>query len=586
MNGVPLNDGEDLSAYTSNYTDILNSLKSVKITRGSGISSNGSSSFAGSIDMETLSPFDTVNEISLMTGSFNSNKTSAILSTGNVKNFGGIIKVTRTASDGFRYNSSGKSKSAFISLGSRSNLGVIKFYSVQGYTENEQSWLPTTEGLNPRTNLLIDTKRPAQWDHFYQGINQLQFIRAFSDKITVTISPYLTKIIGNYDLPRFSSMGEMINSDKLSNLALNSMNIGTYGNIKYETEKLKILSGFTVNEFNRKHIGEYLVIIDDGNGKTHDDYTNYQNTGFKHDKSAFIKASYTKNSFTFNIDGEVKNSKFNYKSETFNKEFYNYTFFNGSAGISAKMDDLNFYFSIARSNREPSRTDIFGQSDHLYSKGTGLLMNNSDSFNYMKPETVDDIETGIKLNLDNFRFEGTLYMMNFKNEIVATNMYNSTGIQIRKNLEKSTRTGIEGAVKYKNNLSENYSLMSNCTFNFSQNIFVNNNDKISNIPFSPGIYNNLETFIHDKKRNLIFGVSYKFCGWSYMDEKNDHILPEQHIINSQISYIATKKITVSIFVNNLLNKNWTQSGNVSYDNQRQFFYTSGINYYTTINFKL
>ena len=41
LNGVPLNDGEDLAVYTSNYTDLLNSLRSVQITRGSGVSANG-----------------------------------------------------------------------------------------------------------------------------------------------------------------------------------------------------------------------------------------------------------------------------------------------------------------------------------------------------------------------------------------------------------------------------------------------------------------------------------------------------------------------------------------------------------------
>ena len=55
LNGVPLNDGEDLAVYTSNYTDLLNSLRSVQITRGAGVSANGASSYVGLVNMDPCS---------------------------------------------------------------------------------------------------------------------------------------------------------------------------------------------------------------------------------------------------------------------------------------------------------------------------------------------------------------------------------------------------------------------------------------------------------------------------------------------------------------------------------------------------
>ena len=58
LNGVPLNDGEDLAVYTSNYTDLLNSLRSIQITRGAGVSANGSSSYIGLVNMDLTSPFE------------------------------------------------------------------------------------------------------------------------------------------------------------------------------------------------------------------------------------------------------------------------------------------------------------------------------------------------------------------------------------------------------------------------------------------------------------------------------------------------------------------------------------------------
>ena len=53
LDGVPLNEPEDQGVYFSNYPDFTNSIRSMQIQRGVGTSTNGVSSYAGSINFES-----------------------------------------------------------------------------------------------------------------------------------------------------------------------------------------------------------------------------------------------------------------------------------------------------------------------------------------------------------------------------------------------------------------------------------------------------------------------------------------------------------------------------------------------------
>ena len=137
LNGVPLNDGEDLAVYTSNFTDLLNSLRSVQITRGAGVSANGSSSYIGLVNMDLTSPFDNKSgEFTSMVGSFNSRRTSIKVNTGvTKKGFGATFRASETYTDGFRDFSSGRSTSFSTSLGYKNEYTSVRFNVVFGKTK-------------------------------------------------------------------------------------------------------------------------------------------------------------------------------------------------------------------------------------------------------------------------------------------------------------------------------------------------------------------------------------------------------------------------------------------------------------------
>lgn len=207
LNGVPLNDGEDLAVYTSNFTDLLSSLRSVQIIRGAGVSSNGASSYVGLINMDLSSPFDNkLIEFNSMMGSFNSRRNSVKFNTGvSKKGFGATFRASETYTDGFRDFSSGKSLSFSTSLGYRTESTSIRFNTIFGKTKNGQSWLPVTEGLPVTYNSLAsDFGIRPQYDDFTSGIYQLQVAGKFSEQTIFNLSTYYTHVNGNYDMPDFN----------------------------------------------------------------------------------------------------------------------------------------------------------------------------------------------------------------------------------------------------------------------------------------------------------------------------------------------------------------------------------------------
>lgn len=554
LNGIPLNDGEDLAVYTSNYTDLVFGLNSIQIVRGAGVSSNGSSSLAGLVNLELLSPFDKKSgEFESMAGSFNSYRVAGKYNFGTKNGFGATVRASSTSTDGFRDYSSGKSYSLGTSLGWRNYNTSIIFNIIQASTKNGQSWLAVPEGLPVTTNILTEMGVRPQYDDFKSGIYQFQLNSRVSDRSIFNMSYYLTTIDGNYDMPSFSD------PNYIKNLRLESSNFGGYLNIKYNYKNLAIQPGVNFNRFKREHTG------------TSDFSTDYyNNTGYKEDYSGYIKSSYRINNVILEADAQVRNAKFFYETTDVNENIFNHTFFNYSAGVSYQgFSLLKPYTRFSRSSREPSRTNIFGALDHYTSDNISTL---SD----VRPETVNDIEIGAKIKSSKFNANLNIYTMFFNDEIISTGQLNSMGIAQGINVDKSQRLGIEGDFTYyikKFNIGGN--------FNTSKNTIWINDEK-SNPLSTPGFISNI--LLGYKPNKLSIGTQYKYVAYSYLDNSNNFVLPEYHLLDANIGYDITESATVKLFVNNILDKNWTLSGNTD-GVSRSFYYSSGINFFTTFSYK-
>ena len=118
MDGMPLNDGEDMGVYFSNYPDMIASMHSVKVENGAGISGNGVAGYAGTIDFESVDlKRDTLSGVYVGYGSFNTFKTSVEYNSGLKGKWAVHLKATLQQSDGFREHAYNNSQSAFVKVG-------------------------------------------------------------------------------------------------------------------------------------------------------------------------------------------------------------------------------------------------------------------------------------------------------------------------------------------------------------------------------------------------------------------------------------------------------------------------------------
>ena len=123
-----------------------------------------------------------------------------------------------------------------------------------------------------------------------------------------------------------------------------------------------------------------------------------------------------------------------------------FNFFNPKFGLFYNLNDSNnIYFSYARAQREPTRTD--------YANGSP------------DAEKLNDFELGWKLTLENSSINVNAFYMIYDNQLVLTGQRDINGYEIRRNIGESYRLGIELdsniTLSSKLNLNTNLSISSN-----------------------------------------------------------------------------------------------------------------------------
>jgi iron complex outermembrane receptor protein len=166
--------------------------------------------------------------------------------------------------------------------------------------------------------------------------------------------------------------------------------------------------------------------------------------------------------------------------------------------------------------------------------------------------------------------------MYFNNEIVSIGQLNPMGIALGTNVDKSYRLGIEGDLTLKLKKLEVGS-----SFNFSKNKVWLDNVKSEPV-LTPNFISNL--FTNYNLGKIEVGANYKYVAQSFLDNSNTFICPEYHLVDTSISYNLSDDTSIRLFVNNILDKNWTTGGTTD-GVTRSFYYTAGTNAYVTLNYK-
>lgn len=560
LNGVPLNEPEDQGCYFSNYPDFLQSIKTLQIQRGVGMSKNGVANFAGSLNFESLEPKRGI-DFSAGFGSFNSKKYSVSLGTKNTN-----FRFSSISTDGYRDHSGNKSKSLFLTSEDTYRKHTLKLIAFVGNQANDLAWLGSTiEQLkeNPKYNSCSNNEK----DDFTQIRFQLHHNFQINSKSSLNSAIYYNYLNGwyTYQYDTLFAHTSIDNYGIIDKYNLKSNTIGFNTNYIYRYRRMTLYSGVNGQTYSRQHNGQTWNDVNEYINTHTYDYE-YFNTGYRNEASAFFKMIYNILGFNIFQDYQYRFSSFRYSGDV-KMDNFNWNFFNPTFGIEKNFGKTLFYYSIGQTHREPTRNDIFIGMDNLWDES---------SYIKMKPESVVDNEFGIRYLGDNFIVNTNLYYMKFKNEITLNGYFGPTGVLLHSNVDNSYRSGIEVDLKYKTG-----------NFIFYNNSSVSKNkivvgDKEFNQVLTPNVIINQD--IMYRFGRFVIGLNGRYQGESYIDLANEYKLDDFFCLNGSLKITLGRLIEIDLFVNNITNNNFYTNGIISMEGAPLYFSQSGINYF--LNFKL
>jgi len=522
LNGVPLNDMVDHGTYFSNFSDFGNSVESVQIQRGAGATQRGLASYAGALSFESINLFGEGSaEAQLTLGSFGTFRTAGELSTGRLENGLGFYgRMTRTETDGYKYNSGSDSYSFFFSGGKIGTYNMIKLTAFSGKTQNGQSYenvpLSIIE-MDPRTNYndLNDI------DDFEQNMVHLQYAQFVSDDVTLSANAYYNSAGGVFP---YTWAGDQYM------YGLENDHYGAFVNLDKDLNNGKLsfgVHGYTFDRVNFEYISPTVTAPYDR------DYTD------KDEISAYGKYSTDIDALSFNANIELRSIAMKRKGDIdlgndLNDE-NDWTFINGGVGANYSLSNgSNAYLSIAHTNREPTRSDI----------RNGVT----------ESESVLDFELGWKLDKSRIKADINAFAMYFNNEISKIGALEERSyMEIRQNVDQSSRVGVEAILDYQ--LTDKvYANLNMAWMNSNINEYDNGNSVFTDVQhiFTPNwvISPSIRAEFSDK---VAIGINTRYVSDSFteLSNSNDFILPSHFILNGQVDISLSKNVSATFMLNNI-----------------------------------
>ncbi|MGL3001740.1 TonB-dependent receptor [Flavobacterium sp. RSSB_23] len=597
INGIPYNDSESHGTYWVNMPDFVSSVESIQLQRGVGTSTNGSGAFGASLNMLTDSYTKEASaEIASSVGSFSTLKNTVKFSTGLLNDHFEIEgRLSVLQSDGYIDRASSDLKSYFLQGTYVGKTTLLKALVFGGKEKTYQAW----NGIDGATLNSDRTFNSAgmytdeagitrfydnETDNYQQDHSQLHWNERWSDNWSSNFALHYTKGKGYYENykeeAKFSSYGLnpiVINgttidkTDLVRQKWLDNDFYGTTFSANYTTDALQLILGGGYNKYEGLHFGKVIWARYASQSELGDRY--YEDFATKTDGNFFAKANYQVTE-QLSLFGDLQYRHVQYKADSPETGLVNDTFrfFNPKAGLNYKFDEANtMYFSYARANREPNRTD--------YENGG------------VRPETLDDFELGWRLNNKKIQLNTNIYYMAYKNQLILTGKIDDVGAPIRSNSEKSYRLGLE--VDATIALSEQWMVRPNFTLSANKNVDLNitgTNFGTTDIAYSPSvIVGNVLVFSPFKALHL--SLLQKFVGEQFMNniELPAAKLADYFVNDFNVSYTFKpktifKEIVLSGLVNNFLDKKYVSNGYM-YDIYPSYYPQAGINFLAGLNLK-
>ena len=435
LDGIPLNEPEDEGLFFSNFPDFANSIASVQVQRGVGSSTPGVASYAGSVNFESI-PIAGVSQggrLELTRGAFNTSRAALEAQSGlTASGFAGYVRGSAQHTDGYRFNSGNRSRSAFASGGWFGARDVVKATLLAGISSNEQAYLASPLSVlrtDPRDNPYGNTRATAVDDRFHQDLLSLAWTHALSPSASIATTAYGFDAGGWYDVPGASGNADAWNYN------LHSRWGGVLSSLTWTGDAASASMGVHVSRYAREH---WLYTRPDFDTRL------YDNTGYKGEQSAFAKGSVTRGRATLYGDVQLRSSQFRYRPTAgagVAPASVSWTFLNPKAGVSVRVaDGLDAYASVGLNGREPTRADMFAGADDLDSVTARSVL----PLTRVRPEYARDVEAGLTWRRSSLSASANLFDMRFRDEIAPIGQINEIGYVLRKNVARSVRRGAEG----------------------------------------------------------------------------------------------------------------------------------------------
>lgn len=564
INGIPYNDAESLGTFWVDLPDFASSVENLQVQRGVGTSTNGSSAFGASIniltDLISEKPyFETSNSV----GSYNTIKNTFKFSTGMLNDYFEFSgRLSKIDSDGYIDRANSDLKSYFLQGTYKKNTTMIKALSFGGHEITYQAWngidgatLESDRTYNP-SGMYIDQSGNVQFynnevDNYKQDHYQLHWSEILNSSFTSNFSFNLTNGLGYYEQYK-----ENDNQDYITRKWLDNQFIVANYSLNYQSKKTSINFGSSYSEYDGDHFGKVIWAQNSSNTEVGDRF--YDGNGIKKDFSNYLKTTYQINSnISLYGDIQIRNVKYDTSGSTsdildfsLNKS---YSFFNPKAGLNyAFNSDNNLYFSFARANREPTRSDF---------------ENNAD----IQPEKLNDLELGWNYSKKNFHISTNFYYMQYKNQLVLTGSIDDVGNPVRQNSGESHRMGLE--IESSFTISNKFSLSANSSFsqNKNKNFVTSLNGELinlgrTNISFSPNLISSIN-LLYSANKNLDLSLLVKHVGDQYMSNTDSDFskLDAYSTLDFNLNYnfknpLFFNEIVLTAVVNNVLGIKYVSNG--------------------------
>ena len=596
INGIPYNDSESHGTYWVNMPDFASSVESLQLQRGVGTSTNGAGAFGASLNMLTDSYSDKPSgEISSSYGSFNTFKNTVKFSTGLMNNHFEIAgRLSALQSDGYVDRAKSDLKSYFLQGTYVGKTTLIKALAFGGKEKTYQAWygvdaatLESDRTFNAAGFFTDESGNTRfydnQTDNYQQDHYQLHWNERISENWNTNLAFHYTKGKGYYEEYKedqdFADYGlapivaapTVNTTDLVRQKWLDNDFYGTTFSVNYKKEKWDIILGGGWNKYEGDHFGKVIWARYASQSELGDHY--YDDNATKTDGTVFAKANY-KVSDEWSLFGDLQLRNVTYKANSAEtgliKDTFN--FFNPKAGVTYKLNEISsLYFSYARANREPNRTD--------YESGSP------------KPEKLNDFELGWRYVSEKVKFNSNVYYMAYKDQLILTGKLDDVGSPIRSNSEKSYRLGLE--VDATIVFSEQFIIRPNFTLSSNKNIdlaVAGENYGTTDIAYSPAIIAG-NIIVYKPIESLQISVLQKFVGEQYMNniELPDAKLASYFVNDLNVAYEVKpksifKSIIITGLVNNILDKEYVSNGYM-WDVYPYYYPQAGINFLAGLTLK-